>query len=108
MDLTSLISIAPNDLEWRTMTSGTRLAVLKRLPNGGSICRITGEAGSTFPEHTHWGGEEVYIVSGDYSDPSGTYGAGQFISYPAGSSHMPWTVSGCDMIIIAWSGKPKE
>lgn len=107
MNLTPLLTQHPDSLSWRELSPGTRLAVLKRLANGGSICRITGEAGSTFPEHTHWGGEEVYIVSGDYGDPSGTYHAGHFISYPPGSTHTPWTVGGCDMLVIAWSGKPE-
>ncbi|MCG3151769.1 MAG: hypothetical protein GEEBNDBF_01051 [bacterium] len=107
MSTPPLLHLSAADLVWRPLSPGTRLAVLKRLPDGGSICRIQGAPGAVFPEHQHYGGEEAWILSGDYADPDGTYYAGDYVSYPAGSRHQPWTVSGCDLLVIAWSGPPR-
>lgn len=106
MTLPAPVLLHPDDLAWRELAPGSRLAVLQRLPNGGRICRIQGAPGSTFPAHTHWGGESVYVLSGDYTDPSGTYQAGDWLVYAPDSSHEPWTIGGCDLLVIAWGSPP--
>lgn len=54
---------------------------------------------SHFSRHQHEGGEEVFILSGDFSDAQGTYGQGDWIRYPAGSKHQPSTQHGCLMLM---------
>lgn len=49
--------------------------------------------------HQHEGGEEVLVLSGDFSDAQGTYGQGTWIRYPAGSHHQPATKGGCLMLM---------
>ena len=96
------IVIQSDALRWKYLGSGTRWARLHRLANGGTVYRIQGDAGSTFPAHTHHGGEEVFVMSGDYSDESGSYAAGAYLSYPPGSHHEPMTFGGCDLLVIWW------
>jgi anti-sigma factor ChrR (cupin superfamily) len=39
--------------------------------------------------HRHPGGQEVFVISGSYSDEFGEYPAGTWIRYPPGTEHAP-------------------
>lgn len=54
---------------------------------------------SAFSLHQHEGGEEIFILSGDFYDEQGHYEKGTWIRYPAGSSHQPSTKNGCLMLM---------
>lgn len=47
------------------------------------------QPGSSFPEHSHPGGEEILVLSGIFSDEKGDYPAGWYLRNPPGSSHIP-------------------
>ena len=49
-------------------------------------------AGQTYEAHIHEGGEEVYVIEGEYSDEQGSYPAGSWIRSPIGSRHQPRAV----------------
>jgi anti-sigma factor ChrR (cupin superfamily) len=57
------------------------------------------EPGSFFPEHSHPRGEELYILSGVFSDERGDYPAGSYIRNPPGSRHTPFTREGCTLFV---------
>ncbi|MEJ2764775.1 cupin domain-containing protein [Photobacterium sp. MCCC 1A19761] len=57
------------------------------------------ERNASLHSHRHDGGEEVFILSGDYHDEQGEYGPGAWIRNPAGSQHQPVTTSGCLMLM---------
>lgn len=42
-------------------------------------------------EHTHDGGEEIFVVEGGFSDEYGNYPAGAWLRYPDGSGHSAFT-----------------
>ena len=44
-----------------------------------------------FKPHTHWGGEEVLVLEGNFLDEHGEYPAGTWIRSPRQSSHSPYT-----------------
>ena len=44
---------------------------------------------SEFPAHRHDGGEEVYVLQGEFGDEHGTYPAGFYLRNPIGSEHSP-------------------
>lgn len=46
-------------------------------------------------EHSHAGGEEVYVLSGTLSDEGGDYPAGTWTRSPPGSKHAPYSTHGC-------------
>ncbi|MEO7993090.1 MAG: cupin domain-containing protein [bacterium] len=96
----------PVTLQWKSLGPGTRLAVMHRLANGAVVQRVQADSGAVFPPHVHRGGEEVYVISGDYSDDTGRYTAGMYLSYVDGSIHQPWSESGCDLLVIDWRGHP--
>jgi anti-sigma factor ChrR (cupin superfamily) len=57
------------------------------------------EPGSRFPMHPHPKGEEIYVLSGTFSDDDGNYPAGTYLLNPDGSSHAPWSAGGCTLFV---------
>jgi len=51
-------------------------------------------AGASYPMHRHAGGEESYVISGEFGDNLGTYPAGTWIRNPVGSEHAPYSNGG--------------
>lgn len=47
-------------------------------------------ANETFIQHTHFGGEEVFVLKGEFIDEHGNYPAGTWIRSPHLSSHLPF------------------
>ncbi len=46
-----------------------------------------------FNEHTHEGGEEIFVIEGLFADEDGDYPAGTWVRYPPGSRHNAFTRS---------------
>ena len=46
------------------------------------------------------GPEVLFVVSGVFDDGAGQYDAGTFVHYPAGSSHVPQSRSGCSLFVF--------
>jgi len=44
-----------------------------------------------FNPHTHWGGEEIFVLEGTFYDEHGEYPAGSWIRSPHMSKHTPFT-----------------
>ena len=44
-----------------------------------------------FKAHTHWGGEEIFVIDGKFHDEHGEYTAGSWIRNPHRSKHTPFT-----------------
>lgn len=51
--------------------------------------------GTQFQHHSHWGGEEIFVLDGVFEDEFGTYPKGTWIRNPNGSRHTPFSRSGC-------------
>lgn len=51
--------------------------------------------GTRFQPHTHWGGEEILVLEGVFSDEHGDYPAGTWIRSPHMSVHNPYSEPGC-------------
>lgn len=51
--------------------------------------------GTKFQPHTHWGGEEILVLEGVFSDEHGDYPAGTWIRSPHMSVHKPYSEPGC-------------
>jgi anti-sigma factor ChrR (cupin superfamily) len=44
-----------------------------------------------FKTHTHWGGEEIFVIDGKFHDEHGEYAAGSWLRNPHRSKHTPFT-----------------
>jgi len=51
--------------------------------------------GTYFNPHRHFGGEEIYVVEGIFSDEHGRYTQGSWIRSPHLSQHQPFSREGC-------------
>jgi hypothetical protein len=55
---------------------------------------------SKFPEHTHIGGEEFFVLTGTFHDQHGAFPAGTYVRNPIGSQHAPWVDGdGCTILV---------
>ncbi len=55
--------------------------------------------GTRFQPHTHWGGEEILVLEGVFSDDLGDYPSGTWLRSPHLSRHQPFSESGCQIYV---------
>lgn len=55
--------------------------------------------GTFFNPHRHYGGEEIFVVEGVFSDEHGSYPQGSWIRSPHLSQHQPFSVEGCLILV---------
>ncbi len=54
------------------------------------VALVKWPAGESFQLHSHPGGEEIYVISGEFIDEHGHYPAGTWIRSPHNSEHNPY------------------
>jgi anti-sigma factor ChrR (cupin superfamily) len=47
-------------------------------------------AGEVFQPHTHYGGEEIFVLGGEFIDEHGRYPKGSWLRSPHASRHHPF------------------
>ncbi|WP_230969763.1 cupin domain-containing protein [Nitrogeniibacter aestuarii] len=101
-DMTGRVIVDTVSTPWvESPTPGVRRRMLAR--HGGeqglatSIVRY--DPGARFPEHAHPEGEEIYVLSGCFEDEHGRYPAGTYLRNPHGSTHTPFSQTGCDLFV---------
>ncbi len=57
--------------------------------------------GTRSAPHAHPGGEEILVLEGVFGDELGDYPAGTWLRNPHGSSHAPFSASGCLLYVKA-------
>jgi len=67
--------------------------------NEERVFLIRWQAGVTADHHVHTGGEEVFVLSGEYHDEQGSYPIGTWIRNPPGSTHQPISHTGCLLFV---------
>lgn len=55
--------------------------------------------GTFFNPHRHFGGEEIFVVEGVFSDEHGNYSKGSWIRSPHLSQHQPFSREGCLILV---------
>jgi anti-sigma factor ChrR (cupin superfamily) len=55
------------------------------------VALVRWPAGERFQPHSHFGGEEIYVISGELKDEHGSYPRGTWIRSPHMSRHHPYT-----------------
>jgi len=96
------VVINHHDLTWiASPESGVERRMLERL--GGEVAKATSivryQPGSKFEKHTHGLGEEILVLDGVFSDETGDFSAGTYMMNPPGSSHSPFSESGCTLFV---------
>ena len=54
------------------------------------VALVSWPAGERFQPHSHFGGEEIYVISGELQDEHGRYPGGSWIRSPHLSNHFPF------------------
>lgn len=55
--------------------------------------------GTYFNPHRHYGGEEIFVVEGTFSDEHGDYPKGTWLRSPHLSQHQPFSREGCLILV---------
>jgi len=69
-------------------TFGTESTALVKWPEGAA-----------FIPHTHFGGEEIFVLEGTFIDEKGEYPTGTWIRSPHLSNHNPFVKEGCTILV---------
>lgn len=64
-----------------------------------NVALVKWAPGTQFQPHTHWGGEEIFVLEGVFSDEYGDYSAGTWLRSPHGSRHNPFSREGCTIYV---------
>lgn len=79
---------------------------------GGEVARATSivryAPGSSFPPHTHDGGEEFLVLDGVFQDEFGDYPSGSYVRNPPTSRHTPRSEPGCIIFVKLYQFDPSD
>lgn len=75
---------------WRPGIGGLQVLPLHEF-EGESTALVRWPAGEKFQPHSHFGGEEIFVISGELRDEHGIYPAGSWLRSPHLSEHCPWS-----------------
>ena len=101
-DLSKRVFIQTNEMVWAdSLAAGVSRKLLAREEEerGHATSIVRYERGAGFNRHHHPFGEEIFVLSGVFSDERGDYPAGNYIRNPPGSSHTPFSVDGCILFV---------
>ncbi len=101
-DYTQRVVLHTPELPWVDAPApGIQRKLLER--QGEEVARATSivryAPGSQFSSHTHGLGEEILVLAGTFSDEFGDYGPGAYLRNPPGSSHAPFSRTGCTLFV---------
>ncbi|WP_404364931.1 cupin domain-containing protein [Marinobacter sp.] len=101
-DFTRPAMVGPDEYEWvASPQAGVERVMLHRVgeekARATSIVRYA--PNSFFPRHQHPEGEEIFVMSGTFSDEEGDYPAGWYVRNPPGSSHKPSSQDGATIFV---------
>lgn len=83
------INIDTNTASWLKGNGNLKVMPLHEF-EGESAALVYWPKGEHFVPHTHFGGEEIFVISGEFIDENGRYPAGTWIRSPHMSAHNPY------------------
>ncbi|MCX7552540.1 cupin domain-containing protein [Marinicella sp. S1101] len=86
---TAQIKIDTNNTPWRPGIGGLEVMPLHNHIHENTAL-VKWPKGEIFQPHTHFGGEEIFVLSGTFKDENGNYPKGTWIRSPHLSSHHPY------------------
>ena len=91
-DFSERVVVRPTDYQWvASPMHGVERMMLDRI--GDEVARATSlvryAPGSVFSEHVHSGGEEFFVLEGEFGDEHHSYPSGTYVRNPIGTSHTP-------------------
>ncbi|MPW20460.1 Anti-ECFsigma factor, ChrR [Paraburkholderia piptadeniae] len=110
-DFSRPVVVTPDRYDWvASPQSGVERVILDRIgeeqARATSIVRYA--AGSHFPGHAHPRGEEIFVLSGTFSERDDHYPAGWYLRNPPGSIHQPSSAEGAIIFVKLRQMHPGE
>lgn len=101
-DYTQRVVLHQEDLPWvDSPEPGVQRRMLERMgmeqAKATSIVRYA--PNTRFATHRHDFGEEILVLDGELRDEFGHYPAGTYLMNPPGSSHAPYSETGCTLFV---------
>lgn len=102
-DFSERVVIRPDDYHWvDSPMPGVERMMLDRI--GDEVARATSlvryAPNSSFSPHVHDGGEEFFVLEGEFGDEHRRYPAGTYVRNPVGSQHSPQVgPQGCVILV---------
>lgn len=94
------LTINTNTTVWNKIDDGVEMLILRFEPNEVRVL-LRFSPGKSYARHSHPEGEEVFVITGTYSDNGIDYPAGSYIYYPPKSDHAPVSYTGCTIMVIS-------
>ena len=82
---------------YQGMVPGLNVMPLMQQGSGSTLVKWAPQ--TYFNPHRHYGGEEIFVVSGVFEDEHGRYPAGTWIRSPHMSLHQPFSKEGCVIFV---------
>jgi anti-sigma factor ChrR (cupin superfamily) len=96
-DDTDPVRINTLDTPWLPGQGGLEVMPLHEF-RGEHVALVNWPAGERFQPHSHFGGEEIFVISGEFKDEFGSYPAGSWLRSPHMSRHHPFV----DQDTVIW------
>lgn len=94
------VVIDTNTVEWSPgLVPGLEVLSLHQY-EAEQVALVRWAPNTRFNAHTHWGGEEVFVIEGTFFDEHGEYPAGSWIRSPHQSAHAPFTKDNGALIYV--------
>lgn len=111
LDFEKKVIIPTHKMEWeQSPKQGVWRKRLSRedAESGHATSIVKYEANSSFSEHGHPFGEEIFVLEGVFSDHTGDYEAGSYIRNPPGFVHQPYSEQGCILFVKLHQFNPED
>lgn len=82
------VVLRPEDQQWQAGIGNLKVLALHQY-QGESTALVHWPENEVFQPHTHWGGEEIVVLSGRFIDEFGEYPSGSWVRSPHMSRHFP-------------------
>ena len=102
-DMTKRVVMDTREMDWSPSPAGAvlrkRLHLVGEAESGQVTTFVRYLPGSSFPEHDHPEGEEIFVVKGTFSDQLGDAHEGTHLLNPEGFRHAPFSKLGCLILV---------
>ena len=111
-DFSKRVVIRPEDYHWvDSPMPGVERMMLDRI--GDEVARATSlvrfAPNSTFSPHVHGGGEEFFVLAGEFGDEHQAYPSGSYVRNPIGTAHSPRVgQAGCTILVKLHQFDPED
>lgn len=102
-DMTLRVVIDTREMDWSPSPSGSvlrkRLHLVGEVESGQVTSFVRYLPNSSFPDHDHPEGEEIFVIKGTFSDHLGDAHEGTHLLNPEGFRHAPQSEPGCLILV---------